>query len=185
MPDPWASHSENKDDWGSNLNHSEEVRRAVNDDPEPPPAGKRKKNTRDWCKGREGRPHEPVMKLRYTALGKPDQCGWGAHFSWRIKGYEVYWYCGHEQVCARCGKTLGDHSGWRARKLRDNDCPVYPSTRERWQAAVLEAKARDEQRAQQLLPWTRRRKITGPTHYRRPKGGGDGAARERTGTAGR
>jgi hypothetical protein len=169
MPDPWAGHSEKKWEWDTGLTHSEEVRRAVADDPEPAPQGRSRKSTRDWCKGRKGTPHEPVLELTRTAHGQPGTCRWQPVFSWREKDFTLHWRCAHQEVCARCGKILRDgYGGWRDKTLALGECPVFPGTQEDWWEARDKAQAStDRYRA-----WWRthqRKPAAGPSHYRKPK----------------
>ncbi len=76
---------------------------------------KRKKDTKRWCRGKEGVEHIPEIKKRQ---------GYGGFRSCKMlnvssERYPSIWSCNHELVCANCGKiiewTLGD------------DCPDKPS----------------------------------------------------------
>lgn len=63
-----------------------------------------RKNTRDWCKGKVGRPHELGEPRRKYGLA----CRVSLWF--RQPGGQAVgapsWYCAHYETCQRCGKML-------------------------------------------------------------------------------
>jgi hypothetical protein len=71
----------------------------------PKRSGKRKrKNTKRWCKGVEGREHElKIAKKRSWVCGE---------MSWRSA-----WYCWHIRICKNCYKVL---------EYNLKDCPSLP-----------------------------------------------------------
>lgn len=74
----------------------------------------RKKNTRKFCKGKRGVPHQyeiQVSKHYQQRIFKVGKCYWYTVTS----GY--HWYvCHHEKVCIRCG---------RADRVPKTQCPDY------------------------------------------------------------
>lgn len=61
---------------------------------------KRRKNTRRWCKGVEGREHKPALRLTnmaqiWLSRGRT-VCAQSSHRSW----------CDHERYCTECGKII-------------------------------------------------------------------------------
>lgn len=94
------------------------------------PAHKSRKNTRDWCKGKVGRPHNARIRLqrhiqhRIDAGGDPARwasCRWGMwFFGGDADKPRVVYRCHHEVFCEVCGKILHPYLGW-------SKCPdAYP-----------------------------------------------------------
>ncbi len=73
------------------------------------PKHRSKKNTRNYCKGKEGHPHTPevVNKVLY---GRERKCGPNA---WGLNPYN--WTCWHWERCTGCEKYL--------RKILSFACP--------------------------------------------------------------
>jgi hypothetical protein len=76
-----------------------------------------RKNTRDWCKGKVGRPHE---------LGEPQRkYNMACRVTWWFRhprGEAVVapqWYCSHYDTCQRCGKLL--------HRIDPERCPDRPA----------------------------------------------------------
>lgn len=57
-----------------------------------------KKNTKRWCRGKQGREHITEIQ-RYEKYGMKTQCG---PSRWGVEG----WACQHVVVCVECGKIL-------------------------------------------------------------------------------
>jgi hypothetical protein len=94
----------------SRPSRSAELEAAVRDTPRI----RGRKDTRRWCRGREGREHERqiVFMPWYGRDCHPLERG-----SWRdIAG--TGWHCEHREVCASCGRVLRE--GW---KLAPEECP--------------------------------------------------------------
>lgn len=64
---------------------------------------RRRKNTRKWCRGKEGTPHNLVIKLGKVGTRR-SSTGAATCFWWRWG--TPHWSCGHEESCANCGKIL-------------------------------------------------------------------------------
>lgn len=69
----------------------------------------KKKDTRRWCKGHEGREHKPVIEMSKW----PYQRGAGCHA--HVEGDRFWWpmdkhgyTCYHQVNCEVCGKRLQD-----------------------------------------------------------------------------
>lgn len=78
------------------------------------PASKRK-NTKDWCKGKEGRPHQPA--LGYTDQLKQFKFTDCTEYVERIKTWKhVARTCLHQEACTACGKVLTQF-------VRIEECP--------------------------------------------------------------
>lgn len=61
---------------------------------------RRKKDTRRWCKGREGREHvSAITKHGYHARSGCQRA---------VGGDEERWICWHVEACTVCGKILRD-----------------------------------------------------------------------------
>jgi hypothetical protein len=72
--------------------------------------GKSKKDTKRWCRGKEGQPHllGTQIKPAWLSLGRTCQSG-----HWLFSG------CYHEEYCTRCGKVTKWMLDWK-------DCPDNP-----------------------------------------------------------
>lgn len=80
-----------------------------------------RKNTKSWCKGKEGRPHTLAIEVPPNAYDS--SCRW---ITWNIDG--VWWSCRHVELCTVCGKQFRHSYGWLkpdAHNLRPEDCPDY------------------------------------------------------------
>lgn len=69
--------------------------------------GGKRKNTKDWCKGKKGRLHSPVIDVPTNAIFAKlgYECGWATHTY--VFGEEGARYrCDHAEVCSVCGKIL-------------------------------------------------------------------------------
>ena len=80
----------------------------------------KKKNTKDWCKGKVGREHLPVV-ARNHSYGHLPSCAWVPRFARDESGAYVpngYFYrCTHALQCQVCGKYL-------TYILDADDCPT-------------------------------------------------------------
>lgn len=74
--------------------------------PDPDPVRtRRRKNTRKWCKGIEGREHTPeIVEAKWTTRECRD---YPQHVAWWLKkGSTDTWWCQHQRACSQCGKIL-------------------------------------------------------------------------------
>ena len=162
MPDQHERHAKSKWEWGSPGARSQEVQAAAADDPEPPKRTPGRKDTRSWCRGKQGVEHVPELAW-HPFLWKPGEpdCRWRAAWSSRAGGeYVACWMCEHRETCARCGKVLRD-------RIPAAECPAYPGTPEDRAAAEEEALQIRERVAQRQTRW--KPVITGPQGYRRKR----------------
>ena len=80
-----------------------------------------KKDTRSWCKGKVGVPHQPVVNRQSFGQGRPCRQP-PAWFSMQFRrGNHRQWWCYHQVVCRICGKILVHQLDWRF-------CPDLPAT---------------------------------------------------------
>lgn len=95
----------------------------VNDD-EPivkrPPA---RKDTKQWCKGRVGRPHRLAIEMPPNAWRR--QCEWITNI-----GSDPWYSCQHVELCVECGKVRRHAHGWMAKPdphstLLNEECPAF------------------------------------------------------------
>lgn len=71
-----------------------------------------KKNTRRWCRGKEGVEHVPALFLdAQWGLGKP--CRWMLSY---YSDERFKWRCNHRRRCTVCGKVLQE-------SLKGTECP--------------------------------------------------------------
>lgn len=86
----------------------------------------KKKNTRDWCKGKVGRSHETEIVIPQNQYLKEcrDAPSWIAN----SRRAPRPWFCVHHRVCKNCGKVLEWHYPWYL-------CPDLP---ERYRAQADE-----------------------------------------------
>jgi hypothetical protein len=157
MPRRFERHKRGKGWWDSLPPRSGEVQQAAKADPEPAKRAPARKDTRHWCKGKEGREHGPVIEFRPWSVSDKD-CRWASR--WTYDG--VKWHCLHAEVCSSCGKVLRD---WGT--LAATECPAYPGSDEQRVVAVAEA----EESRERMAAWQVRRRpvITGPQGYRRQR----------------
>ena len=160
MPQPNERHAKSKWEWGSEPARSQQDRDAVTEPEHKRPPGK--KNTKLWCKGHEGRPHQLAITLdgRYRTY-QPGRCRWYPRWEWREKRYVLRWTCVHQETCTACGKVLRYQGS-----LGDADCPAYPGDGKQKAEALAQALEWQERRNRISL---RKPVITGPTHYRRQR----------------
>jgi hypothetical protein len=125
MPRRFERHSRTKWDWGLPSSRSSEVRAASRTDPEPAKRAPGRKDTKRWCRGKEGVEHQVTVVLhKYASL---HGCGWSKSGHWvragpvpprgvtlpkwpRNREWVVTgqtWRCFHEYQCTACGKFLG------------------------------------------------------------------------------
>jgi hypothetical protein len=133
-----------------------EVQAAAIAEPERKPPGR--KDTRQWCRGKTGREHQPTVVLAPYTTGAPCHLPSG----WQLDCWpETPWTCAHREACSGCGKILRDHG-----KLLAAECPDYPGD-----GAVTAANADALARYRAAFPprTVIRTVIEGPQHYRRKK----------------
>ncbi len=82
------------------------------------------KRLKQFCKGKEGVPHKPVI----TQQSYYRQCRLGD--DWRTRLRLSKWVCWHQESCENCGKIIRHFINWR-------ECPSLPAD----VRAELEAKA--------------------------------------------
>lgn len=77
---------------------------------------RRRKNTRRWCRGREGVNHVLETRLSkgadYRLALDPN-----APVCYRAEWWPHRWWCNHERYCVNCGKIIDDSL--------HRDCPDY------------------------------------------------------------
>ena len=160
MPGQRGRHARSRWEWGTPGSRSDELRRAVDDDP----AGKspgRKDPSR--CKGNHGGPHVPVIALHHETPEDElrSRCRWSPVWSREEKTCVAGWHCEHENRCAKCGLILERFAG------RDR-CPVYPGADQ--QKAVAEREASEQNERRRMMAPRRKPVINGPQGYRRKRG---------------
>lgn len=84
-------------------------------DPTPRPQ-RRKKNTRRWCRGKEGVEHVLETRLDKYAVYRRERDP-HALICYRAEWWPRRWWCSHERACVNCGKIL-------VISLED-DCPDF------------------------------------------------------------
>jgi hypothetical protein len=167
MPAQYERHARGSENWSgkSNPGRTPAFRAVLADqlaDPVPDRLPPGRKDTRENCKGRPGRPHVPVI----VPGDRPEPwlaCKWVSRWDSAVRAFGVVgWDCSHRERCARCGKVIRE--GWQ---LRRAECPAYPGDARQKAEAEASAARRAADR-----PRPRRPVITGPQGYRRPKAGG-------------
>ena len=128
-----------------------------------------KKDTRSWCRGKEGREHEPQIVLSHDGF-RQRACEWAGRHDYRLlrrgeDDYAIGWCCGHQELCGRCGKILRDPG-----QIPRAECPVYPGSDEQKAEAGREAAEYPEK----WRAWAARHGrpepvIDGPQGYRRKR----------------
>lgn len=97
--------AEDSSSWKSSGIRRRDFRHAGNG-PEVTGQKRKRKNTRRWCKGVEGREHSPVIvRDKYDHFGRGcyrDESELGGV----LVGAVGRWHCHHERVCENCGKVL-------------------------------------------------------------------------------
>lgn len=102
--------------------------RAPRAEDEQPVRHRRRRNTKQWCRGKVGVEHQMAIRLRRSRLvsrysgpregywpQNGDSCGW-SWWLWRL--YDDWHYrCNHERYCTACGKIFD---------LETVACPDYP-----------------------------------------------------------
>jgi len=145
-----ARHARSKADWDTQPSRSAQRREAA---AEPEKRAPGRKNTRSWCRGKEGREHAPEIVFRPVYRHR---CQWRPN--WALDG--AHWDCQHAEQCGACGKILREGP-----QLLAAECPYYPGPDGARAAAQIEAAgARERIRAARE---SRKRIITGPQGYRR------------------
>jgi hypothetical protein len=161
MPGQFVRHARSRWEWGPPGSRSDDLRRAVDDDPAAKTPGKKDPNR---CKGNHGGPHIPVIALHHETPEDEfrSRCRWSPMWSRKDKGLVVGWHCEHEERCAKCGLIFERFVG------RDR-CPVFPGTGQQKAVAGQELFERAERR--RTAPSRGRRKpvISGPQGYRRKR----------------
>jgi len=155
-----ASRKRLRDNWGPVRGRAAETASAVASDPDPSKRPPGRKDTRSWCRGKAGVPHQPVIVFRPTWTRRPQPaCEWAADWI----GEQVRWHCHHEEHCGPCGKILRT-------RIADEECPDYPGDPAQRAEAEREAAAYPEQ----WRAWAQRHGrpkpvIDGPQKYRRKR----------------
>lgn len=78
-------------------------------DPSPAKRAPGKKDTKHWCRGKVGVPHEPEVTLdhNYGLVCRPHR-----YYNWRLTSvpreqrFYWAWSCRHRITCKNCGKVL-------------------------------------------------------------------------------
>lgn len=81
----------------------------------PPQRGKRRKNRRQWCRGRTDIPHQFHVVLDRREIGWREKLGRPACY--RLEWADHLWMCSHVERCEVCGKIT--------RHGLDQDCPNF------------------------------------------------------------
>lgn len=164
MPGRFERHARAKyDGWGSLPSRSGEIRQAADAGPDPARHRPARKNTRDWCKGKAGVPHIPMV-AKSSSHGRQWGCGWRALWDTAAQEHAARWWCVHQEQCERCGKILVDQCRFPAER-----CPLRPGSAA--SRALAEARARWINERAATRPVLRRKVITGPQGYRRRRQG--------------
>ena len=170
MPSPHERHARTGDYWDTRPSRHDELAAALADEQaaEPGPAKRLpgRKNTRAWCKGKEGRPHVPVIVPR--PLTRRDACEWTPGWDRDRRVWEsAAWSCCHVEQCGECKKILRER--W---ELDLAECPAYPGSPEQKAAAVAEGQRRNERHGKPPR-WSAReaarQRQKGVSGYRKPK----------------
>lgn len=112
-------------DWESRELLTSQLRAPRADDELPQPH-RRRRNTKQWCRGKVGEKHQLGVRVkrniaswRYPHDGESrarpgrGHCGW-SWWAWRL--YDDWYYsCGHEKYCTKCGKIFPI----------EGECPEY------------------------------------------------------------
>ncbi len=150
-------------DWGRPPARSAELTTAVTADPEPVKRPPGRKDTREWCRGKVGVPHQPAIVKGNGKL----PCRWAGRYDYKLirrqDAWSVGWSCWHHEECSACGKILR-----ATRHLNASECPAYPGRPEQRAQAEREAAAYP---AQWRAAAAKHRKppVTGPQGYRRKR----------------
>jgi len=127
---PVASRKRLLSSWGPVRARSAGTASAIAADPEPAKGAPGRKDTRSWCRGKPGVPHQPVI-----IIGKGDtghSCEWVPENDYRLlrrgeDGWSVGWLCWHREECSRCGRILRER--WQVGAAECPDCPGDPEQR--------------------------------------------------------
>ena len=168
MPRRFERHKRTKWEWGLPA-RSGEVREAARADPDPAKRAPARKDTKSWCRGKEGREHVLHLVLVPDYLSRRAKvCEWAS--AWSIDGqeYRLGWVCMHREECVNCGRIFREHYD-----LKGEECPAYPGDAAQRAEAEAQVGRDEEQRASWLAsrPHWRRPVITGPQGYRRRREG--------------
>lgn len=169
-------HAASRWEYGRQPSRNDQLTAAVTEeqraDPGPAKRPPGRKDTRQWCKGIEGRLH--VREIIYD--GRPsyharDGCVWAPAWSRRLRGWSgVAWDCFHVEQCTECKKILR-----KRHELELSECPDYPGTPEQKTAAAAEVQRRNDLPASSPGVASRRQardSQRGTSGFRRPKAGG-------------
>jgi hypothetical protein len=102
--------------WGTGKDLLSRQERRAADDLRPPRQGRPgRKDTRRWCRGVEGREHDPEIVI-------PENQRW----RWNVcrpaqPWMRSDWSCAHAERCRACGKVMRD--GWQLN--HPQECPDY------------------------------------------------------------
>lgn len=151
--------------WGPVRGRAAVKAAAISEPAKRPPA---KKDTKHWCRGKEGVQHVPQIVLSHDGF-RSRACEWVSKFDYRAirrgeDDYRIAWACGHQELCSRCGKILRER--W---ELRQEECPAYPGSPEQRSEAEREAAAYPDLFRAREARYGRKRAITGPQGYRRKR----------------
>ena len=117
--------------------------KAARDDPAAPPRRGSRKNTRDWCKGKDGREHQVRVQISPSESGAI--CRWGPAYAFGLISLvqeDVRWACCHVRLCVVCGKKT-------ELSVPRQECPDYPGDQAQKQEAMQAVerwRARDQAR---------------------------------------
>ena len=117
-----------------------------------------RKNTRDFCRGKQDVPHVPAVMFVPPVFQRARQpeCEWGSR--WDVE--DVGWRCHHQCHCESCGKVLST-------SVEREQCPAYPGSGEQHAEAIEAARIAEERWRERRAG--RRKVIDGPQGYRRKK----------------
>lgn len=148
-------HARSRWQWGTQPARSTELAAAVTEPDNQPPG---RKDTRAWCKGKPGRPHQRII----AEEGGQWACRWIVNWDPAARRHDgAVWTCHHREECKACGKIL--RNGW---DLTSDECEHHPGDPAQLAEAVAEAERRNS-----FPRRLRQRIINGPQGYRRPKAG--------------
>lgn len=83
------------------------------------------KDTRRWCKGKEGREHTLAIEIPPNAWKRG--CAWVDHVILGTEGSKPWWNCQHVELCTACGKQFRHSHAWMVDStgLRPEECPEF------------------------------------------------------------
>lgn len=97
--------------------------------PEEIPRHHATKDTKHWCKGKEGRQHKPkiVIPANLSNWWK-DPCGW---YEIAANDLRLHYTCHHVELCSECGKVLRRNYSWLPQtkllpsEMAAEECPDF------------------------------------------------------------